>query len=47
MINKTAEERYLHLLNAKPQILKYSPLKYVASYLGITDSTLSRLRKKL
>jgi len=47
MINKTAEERYLHLLNTKPQILKYSPLKYVASYLGITDSTLSRLRKKI
>ena len=46
MINKTAKERYESLLNTKPQILRYSPLKYIASYLGITDSTLSRLRKK-
>jgi len=47
MINKTAEERYLHLLSTKPQILKYAPLKHIASYLGVTDSTLSRLRKKV
>ena len=47
MINKTAKERYHNLMNTKPQILKYSPLKYIASYLGITDSTLSRLRKNL
>ncbi|NAY92303.1 cyclic nucleotide-binding domain-containing protein [Muricauda sp. JGD-17] len=47
MINKTAAERYQELLTAKPQILQYSPLKYIASYLGVTDSTLSRLRKKL
>lgn len=47
MINKTAEARYLQLLHIKPQILKYAPLKQIASYLGITDSTLSRLRKKI
>ncbi|WP_167571774.1 hypothetical protein [Aquimarina algiphila] len=47
MINRTAEERYQNLLTAKPQILQYSPLKYIASYLGVTDSTLSRLRKKI
>ncbi|MDO5969764.1 Crp/Fnr family transcriptional regulator [Flavivirga aquimarina] len=46
MINKTAEQRYKELLATKPQILKHSPLKYIASYLGITDSTLSRLRRK-
>ncbi|UII20093.1 Crp/Fnr family transcriptional regulator [Fulvivirga ligni] len=45
MINRTAKERYQHLLNHRPQILQYSPLKYIASYLGVTDSTLSRLRK--
>lgn len=45
MINRTAVERYQDLLATKPQILKYSPLKYIASYLGVTDSTLSRLRK--
>jgi CRP-like cAMP-binding protein len=47
MINRTAKERYQHLLTTKPQILKHAPLKYIASYLGITDSTLSRLRKNI
>ncbi len=47
MINRTAAERYQNLLETKPQIFQYSPLKYIASYLGITDSTLSRLRKKM
>ena len=47
MINRTAVERYQDLLATKPQILKYSPLKYIASYLGVTDSTLSRLRKNM
>jgi len=46
MINRTADERYHHLLATKPEIFKYSPLKHIASYLGITDSTLSRLRNK-
>jgi len=45
MINQTAEKRYLNFTKTKPEILKYVPLKYIASYLGITDSTLSRLRK--
>ena len=47
MINRTAKERYQNLLRTKPQILQYAPLKYIASYLGVTDSTLSRLRKKM
>ncbi|TPN86133.1 Crp/Fnr family transcriptional regulator [Aquimarina algicola] len=45
MINRTSKERYQNLLITKPQIVKYAPLKYIASYLGVTDSTLSRLRK--
>ncbi len=47
MINRTAKERYQDLLITKPQILQFAPLKYIASYLGVTDSTLSRLRKNL
>lgn len=47
MINKTAEERYRGLLTTNPKILKYAQLKHIASYLGVTDSTLSRLRKNL
>lgn len=46
MINQTAEQRYTHLLTLRPEIFKYVPLKYIASFLGVTDSTLSRIRKK-
>lgn len=40
----TAEERYKSLLQEAPDILKRVPLKYVASYLGITQVSLSRIR---
>lgn len=46
MINKTAEQRYASLLLANPEILQHIPLKYLASYLGITDTSLSRIRKE-
>ncbi len=42
----TAEERYTTLLKEAPDILKRVPLKYVASYLGITQVSLSRIRAK-
>lgn len=41
----TAEQRYRNLLEQKPQIEQRVPLKYIASYLGITPETLSRIRK--
>lgn len=47
MINETAEQRYEHLINTKPEIFQYAPLKNIASYLGITDTSLSRIRKEL
>ena len=47
MITETAEARYAHLLHNKPEILQAAPLKYIASYLGITDTSLSRIRKEL
>jgi CRP-like cAMP-binding protein len=40
----TAEERYNALLNEAPNVLMRVPLKYVASYLGITQVSLSRIR---
>ncbi len=46
-ITETAEERYLTLLQNKPDIFQQSPLKYIASYLGVTDTSLSRIRKEL
>ena len=39
-----AEERYNALLNEAPNVLMRVPLKYVASYLGITQVSLSRIR---
>jgi len=39
-----AEERYNALLSEAPNILMRVPLKYVASYLGITQVSLSRIR---
>ncbi|MDI9365588.1 MAG: Crp/Fnr family transcriptional regulator [Flavobacterium sp.] len=43
---KEAITRYKHLLQYHPEIILRSPLKYIASYLGITIETLSRLRAK-
>jgi CRP-like cAMP-binding protein len=39
-----AVERYLFLVDHFPQIIQRVPLKYIASYLGITEETLSRIR---
>ncbi len=40
----SAEERYNALLTEEPNVLMKVPLKYVASYLGITQVSLSRIR---
>ncbi len=40
----SAEERYLNLLHEMPDLLQRVPLKYIASYLGITQVSLSRIR---
>lgn len=42
-----AEIRYQNLLKNRPQYLQLIPLQYLASYLGITQRHLSRLRKSL
>ena len=47
MITEPAKMRYLHLMEEKPQIIQQAPLKYIASYLGVTDSSLSRIRKEI
>jgi CRP-like cAMP-binding protein len=43
---KTAAERYEQLLRERPHILERVPLGMVASYLGISQETLSRVRGK-
>lgn len=47
MIKDTAETRYQKLIQQHPDLFKHVPLKIIASYLGITDSSLSRIRKDL
>lgn len=42
----SAEQRYNNLLQADDQMLRRVPLKYVASYLGMTAETLSRIRSR-
>ena len=46
-ISLSAEERYLHLFNNKKELFNQIPLQYLASMLGITPETLSRIRKKM
>lgn len=44
---KTAKERYQHFVLSKPSLLQRSSLGQIASYLGITQETLSRIRAEL
>jgi CRP-like cAMP-binding protein len=46
LINKSAEERYAQLINGNKEIFQYAQLKHIASYLGITDTSLSRIRRE-
>jgi CRP-like cAMP-binding protein len=43
----SASERYLNLLEKQPKIVQFVPLTYIASYLGISLETLSRIRAKI
>jgi len=47
MIAEDATERYLTFLKNFPLLVNRIPLSYIASYLGITQSSLSRIRKNL
>ena len=47
LLNEPAEERYLNLIKDRPHLLTEIPLKYIASYIGVTAQALSRIRKRL
>jgi CRP-like cAMP-binding protein len=47
LLGATAEERYLDFIKTYPDILLRVPQTMVASYLGITPESLSRVRKEL
>jgi CRP-like cAMP-binding protein len=46
MISMTAKERYENLLERMPQVISRLSNKHVASFLGITQESLSRLKQK-
>jgi CRP-like cAMP-binding protein len=41
----SATERYEQLLSHQPEIFQHVQLQFIASYLGISPETLSRIRK--
>lgn len=47
MITDQAKERYLQLLEEKPGIIQNVSLQHIATYLGITKYSLSRIRKEI
>lgn len=47
LCNETAKEKYLRLLKEQPSILNKASVHDIASYLGVTRRTLSRIRKEI
>jgi CRP/FNR family transcriptional regulator, anaerobic regulatory protein len=47
ILSKSAHERYIEIVRKNPGIILRPPQKYIASYLGITPQSLSRIRKSL
>jgi CRP-like cAMP-binding protein len=47
LLNQSAEDRYLNLFTEEPRLLQQIPLKYIASYIGITPQALSRIRARI
>ncbi len=47
MIQLTAEQRYAKLIQSHPEIFQNTSLKTIATYIGVTDTSLSRIRKEL
>jgi CRP-like cAMP-binding protein len=46
-MTETAEEKYIKLLKTQPQCIQRVPQHMIASYLGITRETLSRIRSHM
>lgn len=47
LVSEDATTRYLAFMEQYPQLVNRIPLSYLASYLGVTQSSLSRIRKKI
>lgn len=47
LLTLSPQERYLKLIERRPEIFQRTPLKIIASYLGLTAESLSRIRKRV
>lgn len=45
--NETAKEKYLRLMQEQPVVLEKAKIKHIASFLGVTSRTLSRIRQEV
>jgi CRP-like cAMP-binding protein len=46
-MSASAQDRYLHFLQTYPSLARRVPQRMLASYLGVTPETVSRIRKRL
>jgi len=46
LLTKTSSQRYSELVAKQPNVIQRTPQKHIASYLGITPQSLSRIRKE-
>ena len=47
MLSQTLEERYINLTKLYPSLMQRVPQRMIASYMGLTPETLSRVRRKI
>ena len=46
-VSDTPDERYLKLIKNNPDIIQKASLKVIATFIGVTAESLSRIRKRL
>ncbi|WP_266366777.1 Crp/Fnr family transcriptional regulator [Tellurirhabdus rosea] len=46
-ITSSPEQRYLHILEERPDLLQRAPQHQLASYIGVTPESLSRIRRRI
>ena len=46
-VTKSAEERYIELLETNGGLFRRFPQQYIASFLGVSPETLSRIKKRI
>lgn len=45
--NETPQQRYLNLIQQRPDVVARIPQRHIASYLGVKPESLSRIRKRI